>query len=103
MFKKQNKTYIIETMKQPHLALAAVAYGNHGDAHVVYSSKMIRIACLKIQGAESLATDGARARARNEVAQWFAYFLRKKLIGTGAGAHEVEYIVFVRLPKACKQ
>lgn len=90
-------------MKQSHLALATVAYRNHGDAHVVYSSQMICIACLKIEGTESLATDGARARARNEVAQWFAYFFRKKLIGTGASPHEVEYIVLVRLPKACKQ
>lgn len=89
-------------MKQSHLALATIAYGNHGDAHVVNSSQMIRIACLKIQSTETLSTCGARARARNEVAQWFAYFLRKKLIGTGAGAHEVEYIVLVRLPKACK-
>lgn len=87
-------------MKQPHLALATVAYRYHGDAHVVNSSQMIRIACLKIQGAETFSTRGPRARARNEVAQWFAYFFRKKLIGTGAGAHEVEYIVLVRLPKA---
>lgn len=67
-------------MKQSHLALAAVAYRNHGNAHVVNSSKMICIACLKIQGAESLSCCGARARARNEVAQWFAYFFRKKPI-----------------------
>lgn len=87
-------------MKQSHLALAAVPYRHHGDAHVVNSSQMIRIACLKIQGTESLPAAGARARARNEVAQWFAYFFRKKLIGTGAGAHEVEYIVLFCLAKA---
>lgn len=100
MHKRTNKTYIIETMKQSHLALATVAYRYHGDAHVVYSSQMICIACLKIQGAETLSICAPRARARNEVAQWFAYFFRKKLIGAGAGAHEVEYIVLVRLSKA---